>query len=62
LPFLSTNVKTTPTQVCGIGNNFDAILCTCSATFLTISRLDRANYTTGVDDQQFHISVTFEID
>jgi hypothetical protein len=61
LPFLSSNVNITPTQVCGIGNNFAAITCSFSPTLLTIERLDRANFTTGVDDQQFQISVTFEI-
>ena len=63
LPFLTTNLKVTPSQVCGIGNNFDALVCGFNSVgnTLRISRLDRANFTTGTNNQVFNVSVTFEI-
>lgn len=64
LPFLSTSMIQTPRQVCGVGNNFEALVCNFNfvGNTLRITRLDRANFTTGSNDQAFDISVTFEID
>jgi hypothetical protein len=62
LPFLSTNLKITPTQVCGIGDISSALVCEFASTFLSIKRLDQANFTAGVDNNIFQISVTFEIE
>lgn len=64
LPFLSTTMKQTPRQICGIGNNFDALVCSFNSvgTTLRITRLDRANFNTGTNNQAFDITVTFEID
>ena len=62
LPFLTTNVKTTPTQICGVGSPDGALKCTFTPTYLSINKLDGTDFTNGTDNRNFDISVTFEID
>lgn len=62
LPFLTTDVKTTPTQICGVGNPDGALKCSFTATYLSINKLDGTVFTNGTNNRNFEISVTFEID
>lgn len=62
LPFLATNVKTTPTQICGVGTPDGALKCSFTPTYLSINKLDGTDFTNGTDNRAFDISVTFEID
>ena len=62
LPFLSTNVKNTPFQVCGLGIPDGLLYCGFTSTYLSIAKVDGTTFTNGTDNRAFDISVTFEID